>query len=141
MQIAVLTVEKVNLNEIILLNILKTIFFPGKYCCLNGSNNPNCEGPTIPTRTTPATVKTTKFKGPLYLPQPTIKTTRVPYVTQTYTYGSPATYTYSYRWSHGPWSRDPSHSTVTYTTTTTPKYAYDGPSNRISYAGEDDNSV
>lgn len=141
MLIAVLTAEGVSQFSLHK-NIFEPKIFQGKYCCLNGSNSPNCDGPTVPTRTTPATVKTTKFKGPLYLPQPTVKTTRVPYVPQTYTWGSPATYTYSYKWSHGPWSHGPTRSTVTYTTSTTPKYAYNGPSNHgLSYAGEDDNSV
>lgn len=135
--------EKVNSNWEVIANKSWTENFQGKYCCLNGSNSPNCDAATKPTRVpvTYPTVRTTKFKGPLYLPQSTIKTTRVPYVTQTYTYGSPATFTYKYNWTNQPWSRDPRQSTVTYTTTTTPKYSYEGPSNRLSYAGEDDNSV
>lgn len=132
--------EEVSRKQIFLEAILKK-FFVGKYCCLNGSNNPNCDGPTVTTRTTPGTKKTTPFKGPSYLPQPTIKTTRVPYVPQSSTYGSPATYHYSYKWTHGTWTSGPTHSTTTYTTTTTPKYAYNGPIKQLKYAGEDDNSI
>lgn len=124
-------------NTKVISKISLTEIFQGKYCCLNGSNSPNCDIVTKP----PPSVKTTPFRGPSYLPQPTIKTTRVPYVPQTYTHGPPATYTYSYKWTNKPWSRDPKQSTVTYTTKTTPKYSYESPSNRLAYAGADENSV
>lgn len=133
--------------------------FPGKYCCTNGLNNPNCEETTTPrpvTRTkldtttrptigtTRPTIGTTKkpFKGPTYLPLPTIRTTREPTTPDNYTWGSRGTNTYTYKWSFAPWSRDPRWSTVIYSTTPEPKYAYDGPSNGPVYKDDfEDNSV
>jgi hypothetical protein len=111
--------------------------FSGKYCCTNGANNPNCELPT--TRTTART--TTKFRGPTYLPPSRIITTRGPTTTDNYTYGSLATFTYRYNWTHGPWSGEPR--TRNYTigeTSTTPKYSYEG-QNSITYNGESDNAI
>lgn len=126
--------------------------FSGKYCCTNGLNNPNCEETTTPRPVTPtkletttkSTIGTTKkpFKGPTYLPLPTIRTTREPTTPDNYTWGSRGTHTYSYKWSFAPWSRDPRSRTVIYSTTPEPKYAYDRPSNRPDQKDDfEDNSV
>lgn len=146
MELIMLTVvtmaEKVNCFKKYSRDFERTKSFTiGKYCCTNGANNPRCDQAT--TRTTRATAPTTtKFKGPPYLPQPTIKTTRGPTTTDHYTYGSRPTNTYHFSWTHGLWSHEPRTRTISYgTTTTTPKYEYPDQHNGIHYAGEQDNSV
>jgi hypothetical protein len=105
----------------------------GKYCCTNGQNNPGCQGTTTTLRTT-RPITTTKFRGPSYLPIDKVLTTRIPEGDRTYTWGTPPTWTYAYKFTPGLGSWTPNTRTYTLgSTTTTPKYAKLDYENSLNY--------
>lgn len=116
----------------------------GKYCCLNGENNPGCIVKTTPTVTKPPITKTTSkttrptfttpFRGPPYLPLAKITTTRIPDKDRTYTWGTPPTWTYAYKYTpgFGDWTPNTRDYTLG-STTTTPRYQTVTDENSLKY--------
>jgi hypothetical protein len=113
----------------------------GKYCCTNGENNPGCQTKTTKPITTRSTQRitrpniiTTKFKGPPYLPIAEISTTRNPEGDRTYTWGTPPTWTYVYKYTPGLGAWTPNTRDYTLgSTTTTPRYAKLDDENSLKY--------